>query len=147
MSATKTTKPAEMFDVASFMNPDALKGAFEKASESMRDVAAFQKDALEAMMSSAGVYARGVEKATGEQTTFVKEAFDDSAAAVKATTTASSVQEALEIQTEFARAAFEKNMSFASRIADHWTSVAKEAADPLAKRYGDFVEKVQTFRP
>ncbi|MBI1392147.1 MAG: hypothetical protein GC152_05325 [Alphaproteobacteria bacterium] len=146
MPATKT-KTAEAFDFAQIMTPESFKEGFDKAAESLRDATEFQKEAMEAMMTSAGVYAKGVEKAASEHSAFVKESYDDGAAAMKAATSASSVQEALEIQSEFSRSIMEKNLSFVAKLADHWTAVAKEATDPLAKRYGEFVEKVQAYRP
>ncbi|NJR43158.1 MAG: phasin family protein, partial [Akkermansiaceae bacterium] len=39
-----------------------------------------------------------------------------------------SVQEAIELQNEFFRTAFERNVGQVSKLADHWTGVAKEAA-------------------
>lgn len=147
MTASKTAKTAEIFDLGAMMSPDAFKESYDRATDSLRTMADFQKETIDALMQSANVYARGIEKAASEQSAFVKETYDEGAAAAKAASTASSVQEAMEIQSEFGRAAMERNMSFATKLADHWTSVAREASDPLSKRYGDLVEMVQTYRP
>ena len=147
MPASKGTADATGFDAMTAMNPETLKEGYERMAKSVSTIAEFQKGAMDAMMSSAGAYARGLEKASAEHSAFVKEAYEDSAAATKAASTAKSVQEAMEIQSDFARAAFEKNLSFAAKLADHWTSVTKEATDPLTKRYGELVEQVQTYRP
>ena len=140
-------KATEGFDVMSAMNPAAFKEGFERVSDGVRATADFHKGSFEAVVSSASTLAKGVETAAGDHAAFIKEAFEDGAAATKATTTASSIQEAIEIQSNFARTAFEKNIGFVSKIAEHWTGVAKESADPLTKRYGEFVELVQSYRP
>ncbi len=147
MTTAKNAKSAEVFDLGGMMSPEAFKEGYERASDSLRSFADFQKDTMDALMESANVCARGVEKAASEQSAFVKETYDEGAAAAKAASTASSVQEAIEIQSEFGRAAIERQMSFATKLADHWSAVAREATDPLSKRYGDFVEMVQTYRP
>ncbi|MEO0399109.1 MAG: phasin family protein [Pseudomonadota bacterium] len=148
MAATKKAAAnGNGFDAFSAMNPEVMKEGYERVAKGVSTLAEFQKASLEAMMASAGVCAKGVEKAASEQSAFLKEAYEDGAAIAKEASTAGSVQEAIEIQSEFAREVFEKNISFASKLADHWTSVAKEASDPLSKQYGDFVEAVQSYRP
>lgn len=147
MTTAKTTKKTESFDMSSMFDINTMQEGYEKTADALRDLADFQKEAFEAVVSSAQVYAKGVEAAASEQTTFVKEAYDDGAEAVKAATSAGSVQEALEIQSDFARTTFERNMSFASKLADHWSSVAQEASEPITKGYGAFVEKIQAYRP
>ncbi|OFX00363.1 MAG: hypothetical protein A3E78_02875 [Alphaproteobacteria bacterium RIFCSPHIGHO2_12_FULL_63_12] len=112
----------------------------------MNSWADFQKSSVEAMMASAGVFAKGFEKAASTQASFVKEQFEEGVATAKAAATSKSLQEALELQNEFVRTAFEKNLGQASKLAEHWTGVAKEASDPLTKRYGEFVELVQSYR-
>lgn len=149
MATTKKTADAtQPFDALSAaMNPEAFKEGYERMAEGFSSVADFNKSSMEALMSSTGVYAKGVEAAAQEQTSFLKEAYEDGIAASKAASSASSVQEVLEIQTDYVRSAMEKNLGFATKITDHWVSVAKEASDPISERYGEFVEMVQSYRP
>ena len=147
MAATKKPANGTEFDAFAAMNPEVLKDGYDRVAKGVSAFAEMQKGSLEAFMASAGTCAKGVEKAASEQTAFIKEAYDEGAAIAKEASTAASVQEAIEIQSEFAREMFEKNISFASKLADHWTGVAKEASDPLSKQYGEFVEAVQSFRP
>lgn len=144
-AAKKTT--TESFDAFSAMSPDVLKEGYERFAKSFSTLADFQKNSAEAMMTSAGVYARGVEGAASEQTAFVKESYEDTVSAAKAVGSAKSVQEAMEIQSDYLRQATEKNLGFVTKVADHWTTVTKEASEPLSKRYGEFVEMIQTYRP
>jgi phasin family protein len=146
MSAKKNGEAAaaESFDAA--FTPEAFKDGYEKFAKGMNSWADFQKGSIEAFMASAGAVAKGIEKAASVQVGFVKEQFDEGVATAKAAAASKSMQEALELQNEFVRSTFEKNLGHATRLADHWTNVAKEAADPLAKRYGEFVELVQSYR-
>lgn len=143
----KNAAGAENFDAFSAMNPEVLKEGYERMAKGMTNFADFQKGSMEAMMAFAGAYARGVEKAASEQSAFAKAAYEDGVSAMKSTSGAKSAQEALEIQSEYVQSSVEKNLTFATKIADHWSSVAKEAADPVSKRYGEFVEMVQSYRP
>src|SRR3990167_1746782 len=148
MAAKKTAETAgeESFEALTAFSPDTFKDGYEKLAKGMNSWADFQKSSVEAMMASAGVFAKGFEKAASTQASFVKEQFEEGVATAKAAATSKSLQEALELQNEFVRTAVEKNLGQASKLAEHWTGVAKEASDPLTKRYGEFVELVQSYR-
>ncbi len=148
MANKKTVEGAatEAFESLTSFSPDAFKDGYEKFTKSMSSFADFQKSSVEAFMASAGVLAKGFEKAATTQTAFVKEQFEESVATAKAAASSKSLQEAVELQNDFARATFEKNLGHVTALTDHWTSVAKEASDPLTKRYGEFVEMVQSYR-
>jgi phasin family protein len=141
------TEKAFAFDGVTAFTPEAMKDQYEKFAKGFSAFADLNKDATEAAMTSAGVMATGVEKAASVQASFVKEAYEGGLAAMKAVGSSKDIQEAVEIQTEFARGQFEKNLGLATSLVDHWTTVVREASAPLTKRYAEFVEKAQTFRP
>ena len=140
-------KKAAAGDAFAAAYPEAFKEGYEKFARSMTDAADFQKETLEAMMASAGVLAKAAEKAAAEQTAFAKDAFEEGMAAMRAASTSKSVQDALEIQAEYARSAIEKSMGHVSKLAEHWTGVMKDAADPVTKRYAAFIAQAQAYRP
>ncbi|MFZ5618908.1 MAG: phasin family protein [Pseudomonadota bacterium] len=149
MAAKKTAAEGaatEVFETLTTFSPDTLKEGYEKFAKGFSSWADFQKGSIEAFMASAGVVAKGFEKAASTQAGFVKEQFEEGVATAKAAASSKSVQEAFELQNDFVRAAFEKNLGHATKLADHWTGVAKEATDPLTKRYSEFVELVQSYR-
>lgn len=98
-------------------------------------------------MASAGTFAKGAEKAASEQSAFLKAAYEEGVAAAKAAATSKSAQEALDIQSDYLRTAFERNLGQLNKMADHWLSTTKEAVEPLTERYGELVEKIQSYRP
>lgn len=142
---TKKSATAEGFETLGF-SPDAFKDGYEKFSKSLNSFADFQKGSLEAMMASATTVAKGFEQAASAQAGFVKEQYEETVALAKAASSSKSVQETIEMQSEFAKTVFERNLGLVTKLADHWNGVAKEASEPLTKRYGEFVEMVQSYR-
>lgn len=146
----KTEKATDAFETMTTMttvNPEAFKQGYEKMAESMSTFADFQKDSYEAFVASAGAFAKGFEKLASEQATFVKAALEDTAANAKAMASAKSPQEAIELNSEFARSAVENNLGQVSKAADLWIETTKETVEPLSARYSEMVEKIQAFRP
>lgn len=147
-TARKTSSTtAEAFETTAAINADALKEGFERMSKGFSDLAELQKNSVEAMMASSNLFAKGIEKAAAEQSAFLKAAYEDGVAAAKAASSSKSVQDAFEVQSEYLRSAFEKNLGYFNKLADHWMATGKQAAEPLQARYNEFVEKVQAFRP
>lgn len=146
MSTETKNAASEAFDALS-INPEMFKDSYEKAAKGMAEFADFQKASLEAFMGAASTFAKGVEKAATEQASFTKESFEEGVAAAKATFTSKSIQEAMDVQTDFARSAFEKNLAQANKVTEHFTALGKDVAQPITDHYGTLVEKVQSFRP
>lgn len=147
MATAKKTAANDPFDAFASISPAFFKDGYEKFSETMGTFVDFQKASIEALMTSAGAVAKGVEQAATDQTTFAKETFDEGVAAAKAAAGSKSVQEALDVHNDFYRQTFEKNLKQLNKTADHFVSVTKEASQPITDQYGVLVEKVQSFRP
>lgn len=143
MAAKKTA--AEGFDTLGF-NTDTFKDGYEKFAKSLNSLTDFQKGSFEAMIASTTAFTKGFEQAASAQAGFVKEQYDDAVALAKAASVAKSAQETIELQTEFARTAFERNVALVTKLAEHWNGVAKEASEPMTKRYAEFVELAQSYR-
>ncbi|WP_425409079.1 phasin family protein [Hyphococcus sp.] len=147
MAATKKTKTAaDAFEISGF-SPESFKDGYEKFAEGMTAVADFHKESLEALMASAGAFAKGVEKLTAEQSAFSKSAFEDTVAKAKAAASSSTVQEAIELNSDFVRSSMEKNLGQINKVADIWSETTKETVEPLTARYSELVEKIQAYRP
>ena len=146
-AAKKADNNNPAFDAFAMFDPSAFKEGYEKFAEGVSALADYNKDALEAVMSSAGAYSKGVEKLAAENTDFVKGAYERAVSAGKAVAGAKSAQEAFDIQSEFARESVEKNLAQANKVADLWMDTTKETVTPLTERYGELVEKIQSYRP
>ena len=145
-TAKKTASAADALESLSF-KPEAFKEGYEKLADGFSTFADFQKSSLEALIASAGTLAKGAEKAASEQSAFAKSCYEECVAAAKAAASSKSAQEAFDIQSEYVRSAFEKNLGQFNKLADHWVGTTKDFAEPLTARYGEFVELVQSYRP
>ncbi|MEM8985256.1 MAG: phasin family protein [Pseudomonadota bacterium] len=143
----KTEKSADPFGITSSFSPESFKEGYEKVTASMTDYADFHRDAVDALIKSAGVFAKGVEKLTSENAAFAKAALDEGVSTAKSAASSGSVQEAMDIQAEFMRGRVEKNLNQINKVAEIFVETSKQASEPLAERYGQFVEKIQTYRP
>ncbi len=143
--AAKRLSDVEGFETVS-LNPEAMKDTYDKFSKGLNSFADFQKGSMEAMMASANAFAKGVEQANSAQAGFAKEQYEEVVALTKAASATKSMQETIELQTEFVRASFERNMALFTKMTDHWNGVAKEVSEPLSKRYGEFVDMAQSYR-
>ena len=150
-AAKKTTTKSANFDsmAGQFpgMNTDAFKESFEKMNKSFEQVAEFQKESMDAMMSASTTVAGSVEKMSSEQVEFTKAGVEEGVKAAKAIASAKSPQEAFDINTEFFRTAFEKNMAQFNKVTEMMVSTSKDAVEPLTDSYNHFVETVQSYRP
>jgi phasin family protein len=146
-TAKKSLGSGETFETLTSMSSDNLREGYDKFAKGVSQFADLQKGALDAWLSSASSLAKGVEKAASEQTAFAKATYEDGVAAAKAAATSKSVQEAFNIQSDYLRTSFEKNLSQFNKLTDHWIATTKEAAEPLTARYGRLVEIVQAYRP
>jgi phasin family protein len=146
-TAKKSASAAETIETWTAVSPDTLKEGYEKLATGFSKWADFNRESVEAMMASAGRLAKGFEQAASENSAFAKSSYEDGVAALKAATTSKSMQEALDIQSEFVRTLFERNLTQMNKLAEHWVSTTKEAAEPITARYTEFVEMVQSYRP
>lgn len=146
-TAKKATEETNAFDSMMSVNPDAFKQGYEKFAEGMSSFADFNKSSLEAMMTSSGAFAKGVEKITAAQTEFAKSSFETGVSAAKSIASSKSPQEVFDIQSEFAREAIERNLGQVNKVAEMWAETSKDTVAPLTERYSELVEKIQSFRP
>ena len=146
-AAEKNASAAETIETWTAATPEAFKEGYEKFAAGFSKLADFNRASVEAIVASAGRLAKGLEKAASENSAFARASYEDGVAALKAASASKSVQEAIDVQTAYFRSSFEKNMSQFNKLADHWVTTTKEAAEPLTARYGNLVEIVQSYRP
>jgi phasin family protein len=150
MSMTKAKTAAEKVSVTAentfTAGTDAIKAGFEKAVAGYDSVLGYGKDTAEAYMKSATVTGKGIETLNSEIVSFSKGAIEDSIAASKAIMGSKSVHEAFELQTDFAKTAFESYVEELTKFNTLFTATAKDAFAPLQGRYEAWVELVQSAR-
>jgi phasin family protein len=123
---------------------DALKAGFDKAIASYDSVVGYGKDTAEALIKSATVAGKGAETLHNEIYAYTKQSMEESIAAGKAILGAKSVHEAIELQTGFAKTAFENYVAELTKFNQLFTATAKDSFAPLQGRAQAWVATVQT---
>ena len=148
---TKTKAAAEKTISAAETNfkvgAEALKTGFEKTVAAYDTVLSYGKDTAEAYLKSATIAGKGLETINTELYSYSKAAVEDGIAAGKAVLGSKSVHEAFELQSDYAKAAFESYVGELTKFGELFTATAKDAFAPLQNRYQAWVEIVQNARP
>lgn len=100
----------------------------------MNGIEEFQKmgqDNMELAMKSFGEFNKGFQAIASEVTDYSKKAFEDSAQTFEKLAGAKSVEQAMEIQTEYAKKSYEGFVSQASKLGEMYAELAKEMYKPV----------------
>ena len=133
VSKTKSTTD-NTFTTEFFFGADALKTGFEKSAQFFETAGEFNKDNLEAYIASATVMGSGLQSVAQDSTVYAKKAIEDAVAVSKAMMGTKSIQEALELQTSYAKNAFAGYVSQLTQINQAFAATAKEGFAPLQAR-------------
>jgi phasin family protein len=136
----------EGIETAMKTGTEALKTGFEKAVKNYDQFLGYGKETVEAYSKAANVAGKGAETVHNELYAYSKQAIEDSIAATKAVMGAKSVQEAFELQTSFAKTAFEAYVGEMTKMSDLFSSLTKETFEPIQGRVQAWVDVVQSAR-
>jgi phasin family protein len=147
MAKTKTAEKINgAADAAVKNGADALKNGFSKATKNYGHLIGYGKETAEAYMKAATIAGKGVETLQSEMYGFSKQSIEESLAATKAVLGSKSVHEAFEIQTDFAKTAFDAYVGQMTRLSEIFTATSREAFAPLQGRVQAWVDVVQSAR-
>ncbi|HEY5071407.1 MAG TPA: TIGR01841 family phasin [Caulobacteraceae bacterium] len=157
MAAAETTKNTAdatkaSTRAASTPQPFALAGAkafresMEKSIAAVSELNAQSKKNLDAVVASATAAAKGAEIVGARAIAYSKRSIEDQVAAAKTIAGAKSMQEAFELQTSFAKTAFESYVAETGAMAEMVAASMKQTLSPLNERLTALVERVQTAR-
>lgn len=125
---------------------EALKTNFDKAVKGYDEMLGFSKDTVEAYVKAANVAGKAAETLHNEIYAYSKQSIEDSIAAAKAVMASKSAHEAFELQTEFAKSAFEAYVSELTKLSELLTATSKETLAPIQGRVQAWVDVVQNAR-
>ena len=97
---------------------------------SFEDASKFGKDAMDNMLKSYSAIAQGMQTITTEATDFSKKSYEDNAAMMEQLIGAKSVEKAFEIQSDYARSAYEAFVSQATKMGEIYADTARKAYQP-----------------
>ena len=108
--------------------------------KSTEEIVAFNQANVEAFIKSGQIWAAGVQELTKQFATTAKASFDESVSSFKALTTVKSVKEAVELQTAFAKTAFEKAVAESNKLTDASIKLTEQTLAPITARVTVAVE-------
>ena len=106
------------------------KTAFDKATNDFQKLG---KDNYEAVVKSYGQMNKGFQDIGARFTDYTKQAFADATATFEKLVGAKSLEHAIEIQSEYAKTAYETWMAEMTKISEMYASVARDAYKPVEK--------------
>jgi phasin family protein len=143
-SKTKSTNNgADAVESALYTGAEAMKETFERAVRGYDQFFAFSKDTAEAMIKSANAAGKGMETINSEVLSYTRKSVEDGIIASKAIMSAKSVNEAIQLQSEYSKAAFETYVDELAKFGDMALAITRSAATPLQARVSAFVEMVR----
>jgi phasin family protein len=136
----------ETIETAFRSGTETLKTNFEKAVKGYDQILGFGKETVEAYVKAANVAGKGAETLHNEIYAYSKQSIEDSITAAKAVIASKSAHEAFELQTDFAKTAFEAYVSELTKISELFAATSKETLAPIQGRVQAWVDVVQSTR-
>lgn len=104
------------------------------------DVQKFSKEQLEAVSTVSSSLAKGLQAIAGEARDYSQRSIETGSAYLSKLANAKSVEEALQIQSDYAKDAYEGFVAQTTKIGELYTNLAKEAFKPVQ----NVIAKVQS---
>jgi len=99
--------------------------------KNLEDLQQVGKENVDLALKSVGVLSKGTQAIAVEITDYSKKAFEDGTAALEKLFGVKSLEKAIEVQTEYAKAAYEGFVAKASKIGELYADLAKETYKPF----------------
>ncbi len=144
--ATRADTDKNTVDQFTTAGNKAFKDSVEKSMGAIAEMNAHSKKNLEALVASVTAATKGAESLGARAIAYSKKSVEDQVAAAKTLAGAKSVQEVVELQTAFAKSAFETYVAEMNRMTETVAASVKESMSPINARMTAMVERVQTAR-
>lgn len=95
----------------------------------------YGKEQLEAATTVAASLAKGLQTIAAETTDYSKKSLENSSAYVEKLLGAKSLDNAIQIQSEYAKSAYEGFVAQATKMGELYTNLAKEAFKPVESAF------------
>ena len=123
-----------------------MEEGVEKMSKGFEEASQFGQENVEAMVATSKALAKAAEEMNAEIVAFSKKSYEDGMAAAKEMTAVKSVSEFFEMQTSFAKTAFEGYVAQATKLNEMYSAAAKTAFEPMNARFTAAAEMVKDMR-
>lgn len=140
------TNGTETFESAMKNGSDAFKTGFDKVVKGYDNFFGYGRETVEAYVKAANAAGKGVETLHNEIYAYSKQSVEDSISAAKALFATKSVHEALELQSDFVKSAFDAYVGEVSKLSEIVFSTAKDTMGPIQGRIQAWVDVVENAR-
>lgn len=104
--------------------------------KNFEDMQKVGKDSMDATMKSFGAFSKATQAIAAEVADYSKKSFEDASAAAEKLLGAKSLEKAIEIQTDYAKSAYEGFVAGATRIGELYADLTKETYKPFESYIG-----------
>ena len=119
------------------------KTAIEKSTKFYEEMTEFTKGNVEALVASGRVVAKAAENLGQGAAEYSKRSFETASTTLRSFASAKSPTELFQLQSEFARTAFDSAVAESSKLSESLMKLAGEIAQPLSSRFALAAEKVK----
>ncbi len=119
---------------------EAAVNAGAEMFKGYEDVAGFGKENIDAIMATSAVFSKGLQDMNKAWFAIAQEALEQNVAATKKVLGSKSVVEVVEIQSDLAKANYDKAMTESRKLSDMSIKLAEEASAPIAGRVNTAME-------
>jgi phasin family protein len=99
--------------------------------KTFEDMQNFSRDSIDASLKSFGACSKSAQTVAVEITDFSKKAFEEGAVATEKLCNAKSLETAIEVQSDYLKAAYESFVSETAKLAELYADWAQEAYKPF----------------
>lgn len=119
------------------------KAALEKGTKLFEEINEFNKGNIEALVESSKVAAKAAETLGQEAAETARKNYETASAALKSFASVKSPTELFQLQSEYARSAFDAFVAQASKNSETVLKLAGEVVQPLSSRFAVAAEKIK----
>jgi hypothetical protein len=123
--------------LASFRMRNGLNEGAPQMTATLEDFQKFSKDQLEAFTAASTTLSKGLQEIAVESSDYSKKSFAAGSAMYEKLLGARSVESVIQIQTEFAKQAYEGFVAQATKVSELYTRVASDALKPVTTAYAN----------
>lgn len=111
------------------------------AAPNFEDFHALTKNQIEAFTAASTTWSKGLQEIAAESTDYSKKAFATGSAVFEKLLGARSLESAVQIQTEYAKQAYEGFVAQATKFSELYAKVASDAIKPVTSAYASLQTK------
>jgi hypothetical protein len=100
-------------------------------TQTFEDAGKFGKEFMDTGLKSLASFSKGWQSIAVEATEYTKKSFETGSAAVEQLVSAKSLEKAIEIQTDYAKTAYEGFVAQATKMGELYADLAKETYKPF----------------